>query len=250
MYAPPCKLIPVMPRGITSSGGSILTWEISSRPAPISGVRWTCNPKTHATAAFWPSPSISWERQKRPQHRPRRLAGSPRTTPESAAKASGNLSCALSPVLGGEGARKAHQPEPSPLPCTRGRGAGVRGSGYAHKPPHPRPLSPEYGGEGRHFPAARLKEKVGANQSSFEVKSASRVAGRCKVLDRNGQRWKITIGLVLLLGTLALYWPATNYGFVNFDDPYYAGNRHVQAGLRATASAGLLPLWMFPTGTP
>jgi hypothetical protein len=45
----------------------------------------------------------------------------------------------------------------SPLPCTRGRGAGVRGSAsFAETtivcvrfcPPHPRPLSPEYSGEG------------------------------------------------------------------------------------------------------
>ena len=34
------------------------------------------------------------------------------------------------------------QPFFSPLPCTRRRGAGVRGSVYAHKPPHPRPPLP------------------------------------------------------------------------------------------------------------
>ena len=48
----------------------------------------------------------------------------------------------------------------------------------------------------------------------------------------NRQRLIIVIGLVLVLGTLALYWPATNNDFVNYDDDLYAGNGHVQAGLR------------------
>ncbi len=40
----------------------------------------------------------------------------------------------------------------SPLPCTRGRGVGGEGVAADHhtvQPPHPRPLSPEYRGEGR-----------------------------------------------------------------------------------------------------
>jgi Flp pilus assembly protein TadD len=37
---------------------------------------------------------------------------------------------------------------------------------------------------------------------------------------------------LLVLGTAALYWPATGCGFVNFDDDLYVtGNIHVQAGL-------------------
>ena len=36
----------------------------------------------------------------------------------------------------------------SPLPGTPGRGAGVRGLGSESPAPHPRPLSPEYRGEG------------------------------------------------------------------------------------------------------
>ncbi len=51
---------------------------------------------------------------------------------------------------------------PSPLPFTRGRGAGVRGLVSLAKrdifaptmPPHPRPLSPEYRGEGGTVPYA------------------------------------------------------------------------------------------------
>jgi protein O-mannosyl-transferase len=37
---------------------------------------------------------------------------------------------------------------------------------------------------------------------------------------------------MLVLVTIALYWPATGQGFVNFDDPeYVTGNVHVQSGL-------------------
>ena len=37
---------------------------------------------------------------------------------------------------------------------------------------------------------------------------------------------------LLVLGTLALYWPATGYKFVNFDDPVFlTENLHVQGGL-------------------
>jgi tetratricopeptide (TPR) repeat protein len=40
------------------------------------------------------------------------------------------------------------------------------------------------------------------------------------------------IGLVLFLGTLALYYPALQNGFVNYDDPaYVTSNPHVQQGL-------------------
>ena len=39
-------------------------------------------------------------------------------------------------------------------------------------------------------------------------------------------------GLLLALVTIALYWPATRYDFVNYDDPLYVtDNPHVQAGL-------------------
>ena len=58
----------------------------------------------------------------------------------------------------------------------------------------------------------------------------------------NHHRLILVIGLVLLLGTLALYWPATNNGFVNYDDPNYAGNGHVQAGLRLDGIS-----WAFTT---
>lgn len=37
---------------------------------------------------------------------------------------------------------------------------------------------------------------------------------------------------VLLVGTIALYWPTFSYGFVNYDDPLYLiNNTHVQQGL-------------------
>jgi protein O-mannosyl-transferase len=40
------------------------------------------------------------------------------------------------------------------------------------------------------------------------------------------------VAAVLALVTIALYWPATGYDFINFDDPdYVAANPHVQAGL-------------------
>jgi protein O-mannosyl-transferase len=42
-----------------------------------------------------------------------------------------------------------------------------------------------------------------------------------------------TIGcLILLIGTLAIYWPATSFDFVNYDDPdYVTNNPHVQGGV-------------------
>lgn len=46
-------------------------------------------------------------------------------------------------------------------------------------------------------------------------------------------RW--WIGLALVLATLAVYAPAGNFGYVNFDDPFYlAENRHVRGGLTAS----------------
>ena len=40
------------------------------------------------------------------------------------------------------------------------------------------------------------------------------------------------IGLLLFLGTLALYFPALQNEFVNYDDPaYVTSNFHVQQGL-------------------
>src|SRR5271157_5397458 len=40
------------------------------------------------------------------------------------------------------------------------------------------------------------------------------------------------VGLLLLLSTLALYYPALENGFVNYDDPaYVTSNLHVQQGL-------------------
>ena len=40
------------------------------------------------------------------------------------------------------------------------------------------------------------------------------------------------LAAVLALVTIVLYWPATGYDFINFDDPdYVAANPHVQAGL-------------------
>ena len=48
-----------------------------------------------------------------------------------------------------------------------------------------------------------------------------------------GQSFPVWLMAVLLaLVTMALYWPATGYDFVNFDDPdYVTANPHVQGGL-------------------
>ena len=46
------------------------------------------------------------------------------------------------------------------------------------------------------------------------------------------------VGLLLLLGTLALYYPALHSGFVNYDDPaYVTSNFHVQQGLNSRSVA-------------
>src|SRR5262245_60320591 len=42
--------------------------------------------------------------------------------------------------------------------------------------------------------------------------------------------------ILLLLATLAVYWPVRHHGFINFDDPDYVGsNARVQAGLNAAS---------------
>ena len=42
--------------------------------------------------------------------------------------------------------------------------------------------------------------------------------------------WRM--GVMLVLVTLALYWPATGFGFINYDDPQFVtSNAHVQGGL-------------------
>jgi protein O-mannosyl-transferase len=48
------------------------------------------------------------------------------------------------------------------------------------------------------------------------------------------RRWlTAAISLVLLLGTVTVYWPVRSYDFLNYDDPYYVtANPHVQSGLR------------------
>src|SRR5512137_1271063 len=49
--------------------------------------------------------------------------------------------------------------------------------------------------------------------------------------DRNS-RLPLLISLLLLLFTLALYWPALHCDFINYDDhQYVVGNSHVHTGL-------------------
>jgi len=51
------------------------------------------------------------------------------------------------------------------------------------------------------------------------------------------------ITIAILLATLALYLPSTQYGFIRFDDPLYVSeNTHVQAGLTKAGA-----LWAFST---
>ena len=47
------------------------------------------------------------------------------------------------------------------------------------------------------------------------------------------KRWSSLIcGLLLAIGTLAVYWPVRRFDFVTLDDPYYVtGNPHVKAGI-------------------
>src|SRR6266480_4441493 len=71
--------------------------------------------------------------------------------------------------------------------------------------------------------------------------------------ERFWDRWSTLAGsLVLMAGTLAVYWPVTHFDFVNFDDQIYVTqNLHVQPGLtpaglewalRATDAANWHPL--------
>src|SRR3984957_8586523 len=46
------------------------------------------------------------------------------------------------------------------------------------------------------------------------------------------QRQEWVVCILLALTTLAVYWPATHYGFVRYDDPdYVTDNKDVQQGL-------------------
>jgi protein O-mannosyl-transferase len=55
----------------------------------------------------------------------------------------------------------------------------------------------------------------------------------------------LLISLLLFLGTLALYYPALQNGFVNYDDPaYVTSNWHVQQGLSSRNVA-----WAFTSTT-
>jgi hypothetical protein len=52
------------------------------------------------------------------------------------------------------------------------------------------------------------------------------------------------IGLALVMITLALYWPATGFEFINYDDPrYVVQNSHIHPGLTA---GGII--WAFSSG--
>ncbi|HTY86286.1 MAG TPA: tetratricopeptide repeat protein [Candidatus Acidoferrum sp.] len=52
------------------------------------------------------------------------------------------------------------------------------------------------------------------------------------------------LGLLLAVATLAVYWPALHYNFLNYDDPdYFTHNPHVLAGLTPASVT-----WAFTTG--
>lgn len=67
-------------------------------------------------------------------------------------------------------------------------------------------------------------------KSKAEIKRAS-IPGAAPVLaGPDSLTWQLAVLLALI--TLALYWPATHYGFINYDDPQYlTENPHVQGGL-------------------
>ena len=61
---------------------------------------------------------------------------------------------------------------------------------------------------------------------------ATRNTAQSQIAKRNSQILEWLPALMLVLGTIALYWPATRCGFVNFDDSVnVAANVHVQGGL-------------------
>jgi tetratricopeptide (TPR) repeat protein len=60
---------------------------------------------------------------------------------------------------------------------------------------------------------------------------------------------KYIVGALLLLATVAVYWPAVSYEFINYDDPaYVTGNAHVRTGftpenIRWTFTTTLMGNW-------
>ena len=61
---------------------------------------------------------------------------------------------------------------------------------------------------------------------------AARLAAQSQIANRES-RIPWLLALMLVLVTIALYWPATQGNFVNYDDPdfYVTANPHVQNGL-------------------
>jgi len=61
----------------------------------------------------------------------------------------------------------------------------------------------------------------------------------------------VVLSLLLVVATLALYYPVHRHPFIKYDDnDYVYENRNVQAGLSWTSSSGRSPLAMRRTGIP
>ena len=73
---------------------------------------------------------------------------------------------------------------------------------------------------------------------------AAPLAAQSQITNRKSQiLWWLLPALLVLL-TLALYWPASGYGFINYDDDFYVtSNVHVQNGL---TWAGIKWAWANP----
>ena len=63
-------------------------------------------------------------------------------------------------------------------------------------------------------------------------RSADRQAGKQPAKNVGPVRWTLWLGLLLIVATVALYYPVHSHPFANFDDgPYFYANQHVRAGL-------------------
>ncbi len=88
--------------------------------------------------------------------------------------------------------------------------------------------------------ASRAKQKKGHRSSRAERAAAAAVLGRAAPAGESAPpaprhpRAGAAFALLLTAATLAVFWPALDNGFVNFDDPVYVtDNPHVQHGLAA-----------------
>jgi protein O-mannosyl-transferase len=91
-----------------------------------------------------------------------------------------------------------------------------------------------------------MKNEAGRRQKAeaLHATQAAPLAAQSQIANRKSQIYSWLMAVLLVLGTVAIYWPAMRCGFVNYDDDFYVtSNVHVQNGLNW---AGMKWAWANP----